>query len=48
MLELILIAGQAASAAFMLYGATLVLLPARKAPALTDELLLLRHLQHDA
>jgi hypothetical protein len=48
MLELILIAGQAASAALMLYGGTLVLMPVRKAPALTDELLLLRHLQNDA
>jgi hypothetical protein len=48
MLELILIAGQAASALLMLYGAALVLMPVRKAPALSEELLVLRHLQHDA
>jgi hypothetical protein len=44
--------GQAASALLLLYGAVLVLTPARKAPApnpmLEDELLLLGRIYNDA
>jgi len=48
MLELIFTAGQAASAMLLLYGAFLVLTPARKAQKLEDRLHLLKHSHNDA
>ena len=52
MLEFIFTIGQAASALLLIYGAYLVLMPPRKAPALSppleDELILVKHLHTDA
>ena len=52
MLEFMFSIGQAASAMLVLYGGYLVLMPARKAPALSprlqDELILLKHMHTDA
>jgi len=48
MLEFIFTTGQAASAMLLLYGAFLVLMPARKAAKLEDRMHLLKHIQNDA
>ena len=52
MLEFLITLGQAASALLLVYGGFLALMPAPKqrvlAPALEDELLLLKHIHHDA
>jgi len=51
-LDYLFTTGQAACALLLLYGGFLVLMPARKAPALEpkleDELLLLKHIHNDA
>jgi hypothetical protein len=50
-LDYLFTTGQAASAMLVLYGAYLVLMPARKAPIesrLKDELMLLKHIHTDA
>jgi len=51
-LDLLFTTGQTACALLLLYGGFLVLMPARKAPALDaareDELLLLKHIHNDA
>jgi hypothetical protein len=48
MLELIFTTGQAASAMLLLYGAYLVLVPARRAPKLEDQPHFLKHSRNDA
>lgn len=52
MLEFMFTIGQAASSMLIVYGGYLVLMPARKAPALSprleDELVLLKHMHTDA
>jgi hypothetical protein len=52
MLDFLFTIGQAASAMLLVYGGCLVLMPARRAPALNpklaDELVLLKHIHTDA
>lgn len=48
MLELIFTTGQAASAMLLLYGAYLVLVPARRAPKPEDQPHFLKHSHNDA
>ena len=52
MLDFMFTIGEAASAMLLVYGGYLVLMPARRAPALSaklaDELILLKHIHTDA